>query len=78
MSYSIGSSAVTILSSPLSFSLNAEAKVVDFPDPVGVLYAVEDVTYEDMMMDQLNEAVKKKDKNSIQDIINSGDTWVVK
>ena len=50
----------------------------DFPDPVGVLYAVEDVTYEDMMMDQLNEAVKKKDKSSIQDIINSGDTWVVK
>ena len=35
MSYSMGSSAVTILSSPLSFSLNAEAKVVDFPDPVG-------------------------------------------
>ena len=51
---------------------------LDFPDPVGVLYAVEDVTYEDMMMDQLNEAVKKKDKGSIQDIINSGDTWVVK
>ena len=50
----------------------------DFPDPVGVLYAVEDTTYEDMMMDQLNEAVKKKDKGSIQDIINSGDTWVVK
>ena len=50
----------------------------DFPNPVGVLYAVEDVTYEDMMMDQLNEAVKKKDKSSIQDIINSGDTWVVK
>ena len=50
----------------------------DFPDPVGVLYAVEDTTYEDMMMDQLNEAVKKKNKGSIQDIINSGDTWVVK
>ena len=33
-SYSIGSSAVTILLSPLSF-LNAAANVVDFPDPVG-------------------------------------------
>ena len=31
-----------------------------------------------LYMDQLNEAVKKKDKSSIQDIINSGDTWVVK
>ena len=34
-SYSIGSSAVTIFVSPLSFSLNAAAKVVDFPEPVG-------------------------------------------
>ena len=34
-SYSIGSSAVTILSSPLSFSRSADASVVDLPDPVG-------------------------------------------
>ena len=50
----------------------------DFPDPIGVLYAIEDTTYEDMMMDQINEASKKKDKGTIQDIINAGDTWVVK
>ena len=50
----------------------------DFPDPIGVLYAIEDTTYEDMMIDQLNEAAKKKDKGTIQDIINAGDTWVVK
>ncbi len=49
----------------------------DFPDPIGVLYAIEDTTYEDMMMDQINEAAKKKDKGTIQDIINAGDTWVV-
>ena len=34
-SYSIGSSAVTILRSPLSFSRSADANVVDFPEPVG-------------------------------------------
>ena len=50
----------------------------DFPDPIGVLYAIEDTTYEDMMIDQINEAAKKKDKGTIQDIINAGDTWVVK
>ena len=50
----------------------------DFPDPIGVLYAIEDTTYEDMMMDQINEATKKEDKGTIQDIINAGDTWVVK
>ena len=31
----MGSSAVTILVSPVSFSFNAAARVVDFPDPVG-------------------------------------------
>jgi 2-oxoglutarate ferredoxin oxidoreductase subunit beta len=49
-----------------------------FPDPIGVLYSIEDTNYEDMMMNQINEATKKKDKATIQDIINAGDTWVVK
>ena len=50
----------------------------DFPDPIGVLYAIEDTTYEDMMVNQIKEATKKKAKGTIQDIINAGDTWVVK
>jgi len=50
----------------------------DFPDPIGVLYAVESETYEETMVAQINEAIKKKPKGSIQEIINSGDTWVVK
>ena len=49
-----------------------------FPDPIGVLYAIEDTTYEDMMVNQIKEATKKKAKGTIQDIINAGDTWVVK
>ena len=49
-----------------------------FPDPIGVLYSIEETTYEDMMMNQINEATKKKSKVTIQDIINAGDTWVVK
>ncbi len=50
----------------------------DFPDPIGVLYAIKDTTYEDMMVNQIKEATKKKEKGTIQDIINAGDTWVVK
>ena len=50
----------------------------DFPDPIGVLYSIEDTRYEDMMMDQIREATKKKGKSTIQDIINAGDTWVIK
>ena len=49
-----------------------------FPDPIGVLYSIEDTRYEDMMVYQIREATKKKGKSTIQDIINAGDTWVVK
>tara|TARA_Y100000994_G_scaffold187070_1_gene155849 strand:- start:220 stop:1233 length:1014 start_codon:yes stop_codon:yes gene_type:complete len=50
----------------------------DFPDPIGVLYAVESETYEETMVAQINEAIKKKPNGNVQDIINAGDTWVVK
>ena len=50
----------------------------NFPDPIGVLYAVESATYEETMVDQINEAIKNKPKGNVQEIINSGDTWVVK
>ena len=50
----------------------------DTPEPIGVLYAIAAPTYEDNIASQINSAVKNKPKSSIQDIINSGDTWVVK
>ena len=49
----------------------------EFPDPIGVLYAVESDTYEDTMIAQLNQAVKKKSNGTVQDLLNTGDTWVV-
>ena len=36
----------------------------DFPDPIGVLYAIDSPTYEDLMMAQINEAIKKSYKKS--------------
>ena len=50
----------------------------DFPDPIGVLYAVESETYEETMVAQINEAINKKPKVNVQEIINAGDTWLVK
>ena len=49
----------------------------EFPDPIGVLYAVESDTYEDTMVAQLNQAVKKQSNGTVQDLLNTGDTWVV-
>ena len=50
----------------------------DFPDPVGIFYCIQSPTYEDMLSDQIRDAVKNKPKASVQDILNSGDTWTVK
>ncbi len=50
----------------------------DFPDPIGVLYAIDSATYEDLMVEQINHAIEKKGAGSVQDILNAGDTWVVK
>ena len=49
----------------------------DFPDPIGVLYAIDSPTYEELMMEQINNAIEKKGSTSVQDILNAGDTWVV-
>ena len=49
----------------------------DFPDPIGVLYAIDSPTYEELMMEQINNAIGKKGSTSVQDILNTGDTWVV-
>ena len=50
----------------------------DFPDPVGIFYSIQSPTYEDMLSDQIGDAIKNKPKASVQDILNSGDTWTVK
>ena len=50
----------------------------DFPDPVGIFYSIQSPTYEDMLSDQISDAIKNKPKASVQDILNSGDTWTVK
>ena len=50
----------------------------DFPDPVGIFYSIQSPTYEDMLSDQISDAIKNKPKACVQDILNSGDTWTVK
>ena len=50
----------------------------DFPDPVGIFYKIDAPTYEDLVADQIKTATKSKPKSSVQQILDSGDTWVVK
>ena len=47
------------------------------PMPLGVLRAVEKPTYESGLSRQIEEAVAKKGKGSLESLVSSGDTWVV-
>ena len=49
----------------------------DFPQPVGIFRAVERATYEDLMTNQINDAIAKTGPGSLDKLINSGETWVV-
>jgi len=50
----------------------------DFPDPIGVLYSIDAPSYDDLVTKQLAKAVELRGTGSIQELLNSGDTWVVK
>jgi 2-oxoglutarate ferredoxin oxidoreductase subunit beta len=49
----------------------------DFPQPVGVFRAVTRPSYEELMADQINDAIAKSGPGSLEKLINSGDTWIV-
>jgi 2-oxoglutarate ferredoxin oxidoreductase subunit beta len=48
------------------------------PTPFGVLRAVEDVTYDEMLLDQIKEVTKIKGDGKLEDLFYSGDVWEVK
>ena len=50
----------------------------NLPEPIGVIYSIDKPTYNQDMVDQIDFAKKKKGTGSVQDLLNAGDTWVVK
>ena len=49
----------------------------DFPEPLGVLYCSERPTYDDLMAAQMGDS-KKQPTQTLDDMLNAGDTWEVK
>jgi 2-oxoglutarate ferredoxin oxidoreductase subunit beta len=49
----------------------------EFPQPVGIFRTIERPTYEDMMVDQIDASIVKSGLGSLENLIHSGDTWVV-
>jgi 2-oxoglutarate ferredoxin oxidoreductase subunit beta len=50
----------------------------DLPVPFGVFYKEDKMTYEDMMVEQINESIKRKGKPDLQSLVNGSETWEVK
>ena len=48
------------------------------PVPIGVLYQEENPTYEDMMVNQINEAIKSNGNQDLQSLVDGFETWQVK
>ncbi len=49
----------------------------EFPEPMGVFRCVERPTYEQMLMDQVDESIKSSGDGSLEDILVGDDTWEV-
>jgi 2-oxoglutarate/2-oxoacid ferredoxin oxidoreductase subunit beta len=48
-----------------------------FPQPVGIFRAVQQPTYEDLMLQQIDAALSQQGKGNLEKLFNSGDKWVV-
>tara|TARA_B100001057_G_C22848227_1_gene949921 strand:- start:1663 stop:2664 length:1002 start_codon:yes stop_codon:yes gene_type:complete len=49
----------------------------DFPRPFGVFYSKDKPTYEDALVQQIEEAVKDKGKGNLDDLIKGPNTWTI-
>jgi 2-oxoglutarate ferredoxin oxidoreductase subunit beta len=49
----------------------------EFPEPMGVIYRVQQPTYHDLMFGQIHTAVERFGKGDLEKLFNEGDTWIV-
>ena len=61
----------------LAFYLSEITLDPKLPTPIGVLYKEDKPTYNEMMSDQISEAIKSKGQGDLNDLLNSGHTWKV-
>ncbi len=50
----------------------------EFPEPMGVYYCVKDACYEDLLTQQVTDARKQRGEGTLEQLLNSGDTFEVK
>jgi 2-oxoglutarate ferredoxin oxidoreductase subunit beta len=48
-----------------------------FPDPIGVLRAVREPTYDELIAEQSRTVIQQQGKGTLERLLRAGDTWVV-
>ena len=49
----------------------------DFPEPMGVFYSIKDDCYEDLLNQQVHDAIVAKGGGTLEALFNAGDTYTV-
>ena len=62
----------------LSFILARMSNIPGLPRPLGVIYAVERATYEEVVTNQIQSAILKKGEGELEDLLMHGETWTIK
>lgn len=65
------------LEDPTTASILGRMEYPEFPVPLGVLRAVQRPPYDDLMEDQIREAVAKQGEGDLEALFAEGDTWTV-
>ncbi len=63
--------------STLAFILANMTYNPELPRPVGIFLAIDRPRYEAEMERQIDSAISKRGKGSLEKLLNSGDTWVI-
>ena len=61
----------------LAFYLSEITLDPNLPTPIGVLYKEDKPTYDDMMINQIDQAIKSKGQGDLKELLNTGHTWKV-
>jgi 2-oxoglutarate/2-oxoacid ferredoxin oxidoreductase subunit beta len=61
----------------LAFILSEFSEYPGYPAPVGVFFATERKRYEDELTEQINSAIAKKGKGTLEKLLFSGSTWKI-
>jgi 2-oxoglutarate ferredoxin oxidoreductase subunit beta len=63
--------------STLAFILANMTYHAELPRPFGIFLAIDRPRYEDEIAKQIDSAISKRGKGSLEKLLNSGDTWVI-